>query len=185
MENNIFYTSHANYMPLSGIQGLMEHLSCINAEYDKGAFCNRAAMKSFGPCSISLKDESYPILIVKEINTFPLFNEKQEAIMDKICGEYIDYNEDTDEEELNYYVGDSEVKKQLENVFINYEEPFCKILLIEVIRFSRDENNNIIRKYESGQITIFKDYSGILHHSTNLDLESLLLKNQEATSLTA
>ena len=70
MENNIFYSSHANYMSLSGIQGLMAHLSYMDSEYDKGAFCNREAVESFGPCSISLKDESYPILIVKEINAF-------------------------------------------------------------------------------------------------------------------
>ena len=179
MENNIFYTSYANYMPLSEIQGLMEHLSHMNAEYDKGAFCNKEAMESFGPCSISLKDESYPVLIVKEINTFPLFNEKQSEVMDKICGEYVDFNEDTDEEELNYYIGDSEVKKQIENLFINYEEPFCKTLLIEVVNFSRDENDNILRKYENGQITIFKDYSGSIHYSTNLDLELLLLRNKD------
>ena len=183
MENNIFYTSHANYMPLSGIQGLMEHLSHMNSEYDKGVFCNRSAIESFGPCSISLKDESYPILTVKEINTFPLFNEKQFRVMDKIYWDYVDFNEDTDEEELNYYVEDREVKSQLENVFINYEEPFCKTLLIEVVNFSRDESNNILREYKSGQIAIFKDYAGSLYYSTNLDLNFLLLKNKQAPYL--
>ena len=34
--------------------------------------------------------------------------------------------------------------------------------------------NNILKKYSSGQVILFKDYSGKMHHSTNLDLETLL-----------
>ena len=172
--NKIFYTSVANYTTLDDITDLINHLSHMNEVYDQGIFCNNDIVAEFGPCSVALKDESLPILTVKNINTIPLFNEKQADVMDKICGEYIDYNEDTDEEYLNYYVSDHAVKKQLENLFVNYENCFCKILDIEVTHFSRDENNNILREYSSGQITLFKDYSGKLHHSTNLDLETLL-----------
>ena len=172
--NKIFYTSSANYLTLEDIPDLLNHLSHMNEVYDQGIFCNNAIVAEFGPCSVALKDESLPILTVKNINTIPLFNEKQADVMDKIYGEYIDYNDDTDEEYLNYYVSDHAVKKQLENLFANYESCFCKILDIEVTHFSRDENNNILREHSSGQITLFKDYSGKLHHSTNLDLETLL-----------
>lgn len=182
--NKIFYTSVANYTELDDIADLLNHLSHMNETYDQGIFCNNDIVSEFGPCSVALKDESLPILSVKNINTIPLFNKEQEDVMDKICGEYIDYNEDTDEEYLNYYVSDHAVKKQLENLFVNYENCFCKILDIEVTHFSRDENNNILREYSSGQITLFKDYSGKIHHSTNLDLEKLLGISQ-AASLTA
>lgn len=182
--NKIFYTSVANYTELDDIDDLLNHLSHMNETYDHGIFCNNDIVSEFGPCSVALKDESLPVLSVKNINTIPLFNKEQEDVMDKICGEYIDYNEDTDEEYLNYYVSDHAVKKQLENLFVNYENCFCKILDIEVTHFSRDENDNILREYSSGQITLFKDYSGKIHHSTNLDLEKLLGISQ-AASLTA
>lgn len=172
--NKIFYTSVANCVTLNDIPDLINHLSYMNEVYDQGIFCNKDIVAEYGPCAVALKDESLPILTVKNINTIPLFDEKQADIMDKIYGEYVDYNDETDEEYLNYYVPDHAVKKQLENLFVNYENCFCKILDIEVTHFSRDENNNILRKYSSGQITLFKDYSGKLHHSTNLDLETLL-----------
>ena len=175
MENTkILYTSIANYLTLNDIPDLIEHLSHMQEQYDYGIFCNKDIVSEFGPCSVALKDESLPILTIKNINTIPLFNKEQEVVMDKIYGEFIDYNDETDEEYLNYYVSDHAVKKQLENVFSNYDNCFCKVIDIEITHFSRDENNNILREYSSGQITLFKDYSGKVHHSTSLDLETLL-----------
>ena len=171
----IFYTSTADYVSLKDIDDLIEHLCHMNEVYDQGVFCNYDAMIEYGPCSVALKDESFPVLTVKKITTIPLFNDSQSDVMDKIYGEYIDLNEDTDQEYLNYYVSDNKVKEQLETLFINYEKPFCKALEIEVTHFSRDENNNIKRSYSNGQITLFKDYSGTTHHFSSLDLKKLLL----------
>jgi hypothetical protein len=172
---NIFYTSTANWISLKNIDDLIDYLCCMNEVYDQGIFCNYNAVIEYGPCSVSLKDESFPILTVKKITTVPLFNESQSDLMDKIHGEYIELNEETDEEYLNYYVSDNKVKDQLVNLFTNYERSFCKAFEIEVTHFSRDENNNIKRTYSFGQITLFKDYSGTTHHFTNLDLKKLLL----------
>ena len=130
MDNNnkdndykIFYTSTANWVALKDIDELIEHLCHMNEVYDQGVFCNYDAVLEFGPCSVALQDESFPILTVKKITTVPLFNDSQSDVMDKIYGEYIDLNEDTDREHLNYYVSDNKVKEQLENLFINYESP--------------------------------------------------------------
>ena len=192
MENNnnskIFYTSVANYVTLNDIPDLINHLSYMKEVYDQGIFCNKDIVAEFGPCSVALKDESLPIMTIKEITTIPLFNEEQSNIMEKIYGECIDYNDETDEEYLNYHVfrvDDDDVKNHLENVIINYENCFCKTLTVEVTHFSRDENNNILREYSSGQITLFKDYSGKVHHATNLDLEKLLFGEKQSDSLTA
>ena len=174
-EYKVLYTSTANWVSLKGIDDLIEHLGYMNEVYDQGIFCNYDAVSEYGPCSVALKDESFPILTVKKITTVPLFNDHQSDVMDKIYGEYIDHNEDTDQEYLNYYVNDNKVKEQLENLFINHERSFCKAFEIEVTHFSRDENNNIKRTNSGGQITLFKDYSGTTHHFTNLDLKKLLL----------
>ena len=122
MENTkILYTSIANYLTLNDIPDLIEHLSHMQEQYDYGIFCNKDIVSEFGPCSVALKDESLPILTIKNIDTIPLFNREQEVVMDKIYGEFIDYNDETDEEYLNYHVSDHAVKKQLENVFSNYD----------------------------------------------------------------
>ncbi len=174
-EYKVLYTSTANWVALKSIDDLIEHLVYMNEVYDQGIFCNYDAVSEYGPCSVALKDELFPILTVKKITTVPLFNDSQSDLMDKIHGEYIELNEETDEEYLNYYVSDKKVKDQIVNLFTNYERSFCKALEIEVTHFSRDENNNIKRTNSGGQITLFKDYSGTTHHFTNLDLKKLLL----------
>ena len=176
MENNIFYTSSADYAPLAGIKGLIKHLSYMTQPYDEGKFANKDAVLEFGPNSISLKDETFPILSVQKIINLPLFDEVQEAIMDKIYGDYISCN-DNDDEFLNrrfFRIDNHEVKKQLENIFINYDKPFCRVFKIEVTHFSRDDNKNIVRSLSKGQITLFRGFDGILHHETDLDLSLLL-----------
>ena len=189
-EFNIVYTSHSRWQKLKGVDELLNHLSYMKKQYDFGCFCNLQATKEWGACSITLEDESFPILRVTKITEIPLLSSRQKHLMQELEYELIDFDEDTenpilDEESITLHSLDHTTKTNIGmhemfiKLFTQWQNVFCRIYDIEILFVSRDAENKVKRDYSHGKITLSRGFDGTLFSHTDLDLHALLINGNK------